>query len=127
MPRGRQAGHCYIVRQLPKSREIPSPAACARIPFAPVKPRRLLALFLSLCALMQSGAQPGIQSTTQRAAPKWQNGPPVDEHYFPIAVWLQDPRNAARYKAAGINLYVGLWRGPTTNQLAQLQQSGIQV
>jgi hypothetical protein len=40
---------------------------------------------------------------------------------------LQDPKNAARYKAAGINLYVGLWRGPTTNQLAELQRAGMSV
>jgi hypothetical protein len=43
----------------------------------------------------------------------WKNGPSVDPNYFPIAVWLQDPKNAGRYKPAGINLYVGLWRGPT--------------
>ena len=58
---------------------------------------------------------------------RWKNGPATNEDYFPIAVWLQDPRNALRYKAAGINLYLGLWRGPTTNQLTQLQQAGIQV
>ena len=60
-------------------------------------------------------------------APKWKNGPPVEESYFPIAVWLQDPRNAARYKAAGINLYIGLWQGPTSNQLAALQKAGMPV
>src|SRR5689334_2780858 len=35
-----------------------------------------------------------------------------DPNFFPLAVWLQNPANAARYKAAGINLYVALWRGP---------------
>lgn len=58
---------------------------------------------------------------------RWKLGPPADENYFPIAVWLQSPSNAARYKAAGINLYVGLWRGPTTNQLAELQKAGVSV
>jgi hypothetical protein len=58
---------------------------------------------------------------------RWKNGPPTDENYFPIAVWLQSPANAARYKAAGINLYVGLWRGPTSNQLAELQKAGLSV
>lgn len=67
--------------------------------------------------------KPSAPSSTLR----WKNGPPANESYFPIAVWLQDPRNAARYKAAGINLYVGLWRGPTTNQLIQLQQAGMHV
>jgi hypothetical protein len=38
--------------------------------------------------------------------------------FFPLAVWLQNPANAARYKIAGINLCVGLWRGPIEQQLA---------
>lgn len=58
---------------------------------------------------------------------KWKSGPPADENYFPIAVWVQNPANAMRYKAAGINLYVGLWRGPTTNQLTELQKAGLSV
>ncbi len=31
----------------------------------------------------------------------WKNGPPKGDGYFPIAVWLQDPKNAARFRAAG--------------------------
>jgi hypothetical protein len=57
----------------------------------------------------------------------WKNGPPADASYFPIAVWLQDPRNASRYKAAGINLYIALWQGPTREQMAQLKKAGIPV
>ncbi len=48
-------------------------------------------------------------------------------NHFPIAVWLQDPANASRYKAAGFNLYVGLWKGPTAAQLASLKQAGMPV
>ena len=48
-------------------------------------------------------------------------GPPADPGFFPIAVWLQDPRNAGRYKRAGFNLYVGLWQGPTEAQLAVIE------
>lgn len=58
---------------------------------------------------------------------KWENGPPADPGYFPIAVWLQSPANAAKYKAAGINLYVGLWQGPTHQQLAELKAAGMSV
>jgi hypothetical protein len=29
----------------------------------------------------------------------WPNGPPKDPGFFPIAVWLQNPRNAAAYEA----------------------------
>jgi len=58
---------------------------------------------------------------------KWKNGPPSDPGYFPIAVWAQQPKNAKKYKAAGINLYVALWRGPTEEQLAELKEAGMQV
>ena len=34
---------------------------------------------------------------------------------------------AARYKEAGINLYVALWGGPTEAQLADLKKCGMQV
>lgn len=47
--------------------------------------------------------------------------------FFPLAVWVQQPKNAERFKAAGINLYVGLWRGPTTEQLDTLARAGMHV
>jgi hypothetical protein len=50
-----------------------------------------------------------------------------DPNFFPIAVWLQNPTRAAEYRAAGINLYVGLWRGPTAEQLATLKANGMRV
>lgn len=58
---------------------------------------------------------------------KWENGPPTDPSFFPIAVWLQNPRNAQKYRQAGINTYVGLWRGPTEKQLADLKVAGMKV
>jgi hypothetical protein len=58
---------------------------------------------------------------------QWKNGPSTNADYFPIAVWVQNPKNAERYKAAGINLFVGLWRGPTAEQLDQLQKAGMRV
>src|SRR5688572_30946341 len=56
---------------------------------------------LVLAAACEAGEDAGPAATTYAA---WKNGPPSDPDYFPIAVWLQDPRNAARFKAAGINL-----------------------
>jgi hypothetical protein len=50
-----------------------------------------------------------------------------DPSFFPLAVWVQQPRNAARFKAAGINLYVGLWRGPTAEQLDAIARAGLHV
>ena len=57
----------------------------------------------------------------------WENGPSADAGFFPIAVWLQNPRNAIKYKQAGVNTYVGLWRGPTDEQLAELARAGMKV
>jgi hypothetical protein len=47
--------------------------------------------------------------------------------HFPLAVWLQHPTNAPRFRAAGINTFAGLWEGPTAAQLDVLQQSGMAV
>jgi hypothetical protein len=68
----------------------------------------------------------GEEATTRAAPAKspyaaWKLGPSSDPNTFPIAVWLQDPRNAAKYQAAGINIFMGLWEGPTEAQLAALK------
>ena len=59
------------------------------------------------------------------AAPAPATGPLADENFFPLAVWLQSPRNAERYKDLGINTYVALWRGPTDEQLDALDKAGM--
>lgn len=71
------------------------------------------------------GAQ--AKAATGSDAVKWQRGPFSEKAFFPIAVWLQNPANAARYRAAGFNLYVGLWKGPTTEQLRLLGRAGMPV
>jgi hypothetical protein len=58
---------------------------------------------------------------------RWANGPLRDATRFPIAVWLQDPRNAAKYQAIGINLYVGLWKGPNDEQINELKRHGMPI
>ncbi len=58
---------------------------------------------------------------------KWDNGPPHDAGYFPIALWLQNPARAKQYIDAGFNTYVGLWQGPTEQQLAELKEAGMKV
>ncbi|SDR88084.1 hypothetical protein [Actinopolymorpha singaporensis] len=60
---------------------------------------------------------------------RWANGPcpRPDPSYFPIGVWLQEPALAPQYQQAGINLYVGLWQGPTEEQLTTLAQHGMAV
>ena len=64
---------------------------------------------------------------TTNAFARWKMGPQKSAEYFPIAVWLQDPRNAQKFKAVGINLYIGLWKGPTDEQLAALAKAGMPV
>lgn len=58
---------------------------------------------------------------------RWPRGPSRSPDYFPIAVWLQNPKNAKAYKELGINVYIGLWRGPTDEQLQLLREAGMPV
>jgi hypothetical protein len=53
--------------------------------------------------------------------------PFADAAFFRLAVWLQDPANAPQYKDIGINLYVGLWKGPMEQLLAELKKHGLRV
>ena len=48
-------------------------------------------------------------------------------NFFPVAVWLQDPSNAAAYKNAGVNMYVGLWNELDAVQLTKLTNAGMKV
>lgn len=57
----------------------------------------------------------------------WTHGPPTDPNFFPVAVWLQDTRNIAKYKEAGINTYVALWQGPTQAQFDALKGAGMKL
>jgi len=84
------------------------------------------AILILLLAASPCGADgQGRKSTGDYG--RWAHGPGKDDAYFPIAVWLQHPKNAARYKAIGINLYVGLWKGPTESQLSALKKAGMPV
>ena len=85
---------------------------------------------LVLAGLPISGAKAATVPTLEVGTStygQWKNGLPNDTNYFPIAVWLQTPWNARSYQQAGINLFIGLWEGPTTNQLAELRAIGMPV
>lgn len=93
-----------------------------------MNPRFVISALLIGSACLSSfaaGTAPSERRSTGYS--QWKNGPAASEDFFPIAVWLQNPANAARFKAAGINLYVGLWRGPTASQLDQLKAAGMRV
>jgi hypothetical protein len=91
-------------------------------------PSRIL---LAAALLGLVAARPGEAAEDAAATPSpykaWSRGPSSDPGYFPIAVWLQDPKRAADYKKAGINLYVGLWRGPTDEQISALKAADMPV
>ncbi|HWB01775.1 MAG TPA: hypothetical protein VG796_02045 [Verrucomicrobiales bacterium] len=86
-------------------------------------------ILLPVAALLMFSHVVSLAESGNSAAPRLftPDGKVAREDFFPIAVWLQSPRNAERYKAAGINLYVGLWKGPTTEQLAALEKAGMAV
>jgi hypothetical protein len=94
----------------------------------PVTVLLAMTLAVAVAALVVGTAfRAGAQDGKPNAFAQWKQGPPSDPSYFPIAVWCQGPQNALRYKAAGINLYVALWDGPTDQQLADLTKAGMPV
>lgn len=88
--------------------------------------RAIAVTLLAAAAVTAGSAAPDAPATSVNYA-RWKNGPSADPSYFPIAVWLQSPSNARKYQQAGINLYVGLWQGPTEEQLASLKAAGMRV
>jgi hypothetical protein len=74
----------------------------------------IAAVLLTLCDAAQSS---DIET--------FRNGFPADPNFFPVGVWLQEPRNAAEFKSIGVNTFVGLWQGPTEAQLSELAARGM--
>ena len=85
--------------------------------------RRLMICALSCLCVMRFAVALTVVAAESPYA-EWENGPPDDPAHFPIGVWLQSPSNAEKYKASGINMYVGLWQGPTEEQLDALEKAG---
>jgi hypothetical protein len=88
--------------------------------------RSLIASLLLVTALLPK-ADAAEKERISSPYVHWKNGIATDPDFFPIAVWLQSPANAPKYKAAGINVYVGLWKGPTEEQLTELKKHGMRV
>lgn len=80
-------------------------------------------------ALLAAGLDAAIGQPSPPSSPyaRWKNGPPHEDGFFPIAVWLQPPGKAQQYLAAGFNTYVALWNGPTEEQLAELKRAGMKL
>ena len=58
---------------------------------------------------------------------RYPKGLPDSPEFFPLAVWLQSPANAEKYRDIGINTYVALWNGPTEEKLDALDKAGIRL
>lgn len=82
---------------------------------------RILSVLCAASLALSTFAQPASFPPSAAAALK------QPDTFFPLAVWLQSPRNVGRYQDIGVNLYVGLWRGPTEEQLAALKKAGMPV
>lgn len=82
-----------------------------------------LGFFLVLSACV--AAESPVRDSSFR--PATQLGSAGITNTFPLAVWLQNPDNAPAYRAAGFNLFVGLWQGPTEAQLRKLKEAGMAV
>ena len=77
------------------------------------------ALAITLSAL--GAAYPaGAQNS---AANRFKNGFPEDPSFFPVGVWMQSPSLAPAYKSMGVNTVIGLWEGPTEEQLEALAKA----
>jgi len=88
--------------------------------------RVLTTAVVLLAATIAAGADEAKPEGSNPYA-QWKNGPPKDASFFPVLVWCQNPENAAKYKTAGINVYLALWAGPTEAQLAELKKNGMYV
>src|ERR1035437_4384611 len=84
-----------------------------------------LLVFAGMCGVSGCTDMLGIPGEGKTVYRQWKQGPSAEASFFPIAVWLQDPVDAEKYKAAGINTYVALWEGPTEEQLEMLRKAGI--
>lgn len=87
----------------------------------------LLAVLLGAFAALAADSTAPQWEAPRNLYSKWPNGPSADPSFFPIAVWLQSPANAPLYQKAGINTFIGLWNGPTEEQLALLKKHGMKV
>lgn len=77
-----------------------------------------------LAANPAAGKDPGVFVSPYA---KWQNGPPKDANYFPIATWLQPAKYGKQLQEAGVNLVIGIWNGPDEKALADFKALGMPV
>lgn len=91
---------------------------------------RLKLSLLSVIILLAAVSPGGLLSCAYRKALNNDHSSPdynKERSFFPIAVWLQEPRDAMAYKSYGINMYVGIWDGLTQTKLDLLKAADMKV
>jgi hypothetical protein len=88
---------------------------------------RMAVAVAAVCGQLISAVSASGMDNAYAYYAQWSNGVPSDPSFFPISVWLQSPPNAAAYRNAGINLFIGLWQGPTDSQLSEISAAGMPV
>lgn len=68
-----------------------------------------------------------LLSASQLAAAQERARNHHDPDFFPIAVWAQNPANAALYKEKGINLFINIYGGLDREKLDQLREAKMKV
>ena len=89
--------------------------------------RMVWGIIISAWCLITVTAQAAPPATGGNPYSAWKMGPSADPAFFPLAVWMQDPANAERYKAAGINMYVALSERLDDEAIRKLNAAGIRV
>ena len=56
-----------------------------------------------------------------------QNPTSKNPNFFPIGVWLQSAENAAAYRAAGINVNIGVWQGLNQEKLDKYKKARMKL
>ncbi len=79
------------------------------------------------CLIVGMIVTTGVIGSVGESSSAPRSNPLGEKDFFPIGLWLQNPAKAPRYREAGFNLYVGLWQGPTDEQLTLLKKAGMPV
>jgi len=85
----------------------------------------IVAVMVVLCGIVRTAL--AVEEGYASPLAAWQNGPPKDAGYFPIAVWLQPAKYARQLKDVGVNLVIGVWAGPNERHLADFEAAGMPI
>ncbi|NLF32488.1 MAG: hypothetical protein GX591_16555 [Planctomycetes bacterium] len=84
---------------------------------------------LAACVSLLVCLVPAAVSLAESPYAAWSLGPPVEDDYFPLGVWVQAPRSerVTAFANAGINLYVGCSWDDTVSGMNRLRNAGMKI